>query len=130
MKIGNKIKDLRLAKGLKTKELADLIGVDQSTISKIETDKALPSLPTLESLCEVLDVSLQDIFTDPERNLAREVAAPYGLENEAVKVLKGFIKLSEKERQVILDLITLLVARTHSGKNKKSTDVSVLDPDS
>lgn len=130
MKIGNKIKELRLAKGLKTKELADLIGVDQSTISKIETDKALPSLPTLESICDVLDVSLQDIFTDPESNLAREIAAPYSLESEAEKVLKGFIKLSEKERQVILDLITLLVARTHSGKNKKSTDVSVLDPDS
>lgn len=114
MIIGNKIRDLRLAKGLKTKELADLIGVDQSTISKIETDKALPSLPTLESICEVLDVSLQDIFTDLESNLAREVAAPYGLESEAAKVLKGFIKLSEKERQIILDLINLLT-RTHSG---------------
>lgn len=55
------IKKYRIIKGFTQEELAKAIGVDSSIISKFEKGKVLPSLARLQSIADVLGVSLDDL---------------------------------------------------------------------
>lgn len=59
--IGNNIYKLRTAKNLSQGELADLLDVSRQSVSKWETDAAVPDLDKLMKLCDVFEVSLDEI---------------------------------------------------------------------
>ena len=65
MSIGNNIYKLRTAKNLSQGELADQLDVSRQSVSKWETDAAVPDLDKLMKLCDVFEVSLDEI-TDRE----------------------------------------------------------------
>ncbi len=54
---GEKIRALRLEKGLTQAQLADMIGVVKGSISAYEQGKKHPSVEVLIKLCSVFDVS-------------------------------------------------------------------------
>ena len=56
--IGSKVKSLREQRGMTQKELAELVGVNQSFISDLEGNKKAPGTPTLMKLAEVFNVSI------------------------------------------------------------------------
>lgn len=64
MSLGNKIKYYRKKRELTQLQLSSLINKDVSTISKIETNKAKPSLNTLERIAKALNVELIDLLDD------------------------------------------------------------------
>ena len=49
---------LRLRRGLTQKQLADRLKTTQSVVSRLESGRAKPSLPTLKRLAEALDSRL------------------------------------------------------------------------
>lgn len=55
--LGQKIKNLREAQGLTQTQLASLLELDISTISKIENNKANPSMLTLYKIADILNVT-------------------------------------------------------------------------
>ncbi len=57
VEFGEKIKDLRLAKGLTQKQLAKELEQAQSTIFYWEQNKQEPNISSLKKLCEFFDVS-------------------------------------------------------------------------
>lgn len=59
--IGEKIKELREAKGLNQRELADLIGVDPSVISNWERREFDPRVFSCILLADVFGVSLDEL---------------------------------------------------------------------
>lgn len=61
MSIGNNIYKLRTAKNLSQGELADILDVSRQSVSKWETDAAVPDLDKLMKLCDVFDVSLDNL---------------------------------------------------------------------
>lgn len=61
-KLGLKIKELRKCKGLTQEELAELIQMEQNSISVMESGRNFPTLGTLEKIAAVLDVNLPDFF--------------------------------------------------------------------
>lgn len=61
-KLGLKIKELRKRKGLTQEELAELIQMEQNSISVMESGRNFPTLVTLEKIAKVLDVNLSDFF--------------------------------------------------------------------
>ena len=61
MSIGNNIYKLRTAKNLSQGDLADLLDVSRQSVSKWETDAAIPDLDKLIKLCDAFDVSLDEI---------------------------------------------------------------------
>ena len=61
MSIGNNIYKLRTSKNLSQGELADQLDVSRQSVSKWETDAAVPDLDKLMKLCDVFDVSLDEI---------------------------------------------------------------------
>ena len=60
MKFGEKIKQMRQQRELTQPELSELIGIEQSYLSKLENDKSVPSGDILHQVLEVFEVSLED----------------------------------------------------------------------
>lgn len=61
-KLGLRIKELRKRKGLTQEQVAELIEMEQNTISVIESGRNFPTLVTLEKIAKILDVELSDFF--------------------------------------------------------------------
>ena len=61
-KLGKKIQELRKQKGFTQEKLAELIGMEQNTISVIESGRNFPTLTTLEKISNAFDVNLSDFF--------------------------------------------------------------------
>ncbi len=59
--IGKRIKELRIAKGWNQSTLAERSGIEPSNISHIERAATKLSLPTLVSIANALEVSLDEI---------------------------------------------------------------------
>lgn len=64
MQIGQKIKQLRLKKGLTQEELGERTDLSKGYISQLERDYTSPSIETLFSLLEVLGSSAKEFFDD------------------------------------------------------------------
>lgn len=64
MEIGNKIKELRIAKDLTQEELADRAELSKGFISQLERDLTSPSIATLIDLLQVLGTTIHDFFTE------------------------------------------------------------------
>ena len=56
MEIGARIKKYRLLSKMTQKELAEIIGVDDSFISVLENGKTVPSISRLLSIAESLNI--------------------------------------------------------------------------
>ena len=59
--IGNRIRDLRIAKGITQAKLAEDSGIEPSNISHIERAATKLSLPTLINIANALNVTLDEI---------------------------------------------------------------------
>ncbi|MBU7578677.1 MAG: cupin domain-containing protein [Flavihumibacter sp.] len=64
IQIGNKIKEVRKAKGITVQALADRAEVSKGLISQIENTRAIPSLPVLMKVILSLQINLPDFFEE------------------------------------------------------------------
>ena len=87
-KTGALIARIRKEKELTQKQLADMIGVSNATISKWETGKGFPDISLLEPLSEALNVSVSEILLGERRE---------NTENEDI-LLGRLVDLSVKEQ--------------------------------
>jgi len=68
--IGSRLRHARLVNGMRLKDLAERAGCSESLVSKIENDRAVPSLTTLHRLCQSLNTTVSAL-------LAREPMRPW-----------------------------------------------------
>lgn len=61
LSIGTKIYELRTAKNLSQGELADRLDVSRQSVSKWETNMAVPDLDKLMKLCNVFEITLDEL---------------------------------------------------------------------
>ena len=66
MEIGNKIKKLRVLKGLTQEELGDRWELSKGFISQVERDLTSPSIATLIDILQVLGTDLTEFFGNEE----------------------------------------------------------------
>lgn len=66
--IGLKLRTLRAGKLLTLSRLAAETGLSTALLSKLETDRMVPTLQTLSIICRVYGVSLSHFFSDPTRH--------------------------------------------------------------
>ena len=59
-----RIQELRAAKGMTQRELGIEMGVDCSSVTKWETEVALPKARDLPQLARTLGCSINDLFVD------------------------------------------------------------------
>ena len=62
MQVGKRIKELREAKGMKQVELADLIDMEATNLSKLEKGAHLPKEDNLNKITTALNVDIKDLF--------------------------------------------------------------------
>ena len=63
--IGKRLHDLRVARGLSLRGLAEIAGVSPTLLSQVEREVTEPSLTTLRSLSAVFGESMSALFADP-----------------------------------------------------------------
>lgn len=66
MEIGNRLKELRIAKNLTQEELADRAELSKGFISQIERDLTSPSIATLIDILQCLGSNLKDFFQEED----------------------------------------------------------------
>jgi transcriptional regulator with XRE-family HTH domain len=67
------IRSLRLRNGLSQRQLAMRMAVPRTYVSKIENEKATPTLSSLERLARALEVTVPDLLSGGERNRQEEI---------------------------------------------------------
>ena len=90
MKIGNKIRRLRLQRGLTQEELADRCELSKSFISLLERDLTSPSLDTLSGLLETLGSDLPTFFREQDEKLVFGAGDIFVKEDP--EIMKGMIR--------------------------------------
>lgn len=60
--LGERIRELRKARGLTQEQLAELVEVEQKHVSRLELGKSYPTIERLEKIAGALNVPLMDFF--------------------------------------------------------------------
>lgn len=64
IKIGSRLKKIRISKKITQKELAEKIGIPRTTYANYEADKREPKIETLKKIANVLNVPLTDLISN------------------------------------------------------------------
>lgn len=60
--VGQKIQDIRKSKGITQEQLAEAVGLETVSISKIETGRSYPTSENLSKIAEILSVHPKDLY--------------------------------------------------------------------
>ena len=71
--LGSRLKVVRLKSGMSLREVARRLGVSPSFVSQLENGKSQPSVATLYSISQLLDVSIDQLFS---AEVAEDPATP------------------------------------------------------
>lgn len=94
--LGKRIKEIRKSKGLTQEQLSEMIDIETSSLSGIESGRFYPSLHVLEKIAHVFDVELIEFFKFSTVNL------PENLDEEIINIIE---KQDKKNKQLIYKLL-------------------------
>lgn len=101
---GQRLTELRLARGLTQVQLASSLGVSQRAISRLETVAEYPTVPLLVALCEVLQTSADELLgLKPPPKVAALRQPPE--EKRLWRHLKVVASLPERDQRAVLRII-------------------------
>ena len=109
MSIGKRIKDLRIEKGLKQKELALEANIAQKNLSTYENELNIPPSDILKKIADALGVTSDSLLGSSSSELKNP---------EFVKMLNEIDKLPSKERQALLTIINTFLSAYKKTKKK------------
>lgn len=97
-----KIDDLRIQRGWSIYKLAEEAELTESTIANMFARKTLPSIKTLEAICNAFKITLSEFFADEnEKSIA-----------ENASLLNKINKLNDRDKTIIKNLINLMSEQT------------------
>lgn len=102
----NRIKELRVAKGLTQEELGNILNVQKAAISKYENGRAEPSVDILRKMTSFFNVSSDYLLGMSE--LVQPPAAPAStppLTPQEQDLLRKYRELDPRGKQAVLDTI-------------------------
>ena len=95
IKIGKFIQDRRKEKKLTQSELAEKLNITDRAISKWENGNCLPDVGTMQELCEILSISVNDLFSGEKVDM----------KNNEKKLEENLLEMTrlkeEKDRQLL-----------------------------
>ncbi|MDJ0319423.1 helix-turn-helix domain-containing protein [Pseudarthrobacter sp. PS3-L1] len=74
--IGSRIRAARQSQRLTIEQVAAATGLTKGFLSRVERDLTSPSVASLVTLCQVLSVSVGDLFAAPQTHLTRRDEGP------------------------------------------------------
>ena len=105
MQIGDRLRQLRMAKGLSQGDLEERTGLLRCYLSRVENGHTIPSVETLDRLAKALGLELYQVFFSgngsPEApKLAKEIPA-----NPAERrLLESYRHMNPFDQKLLLDL--------------------------
>lgn len=68
MNVGSRIVEIRQQKGLSQYKLYQLAEISQAALSDIESNKKSPTIITLEKICNALEITLAEFFSEDKES--------------------------------------------------------------
>ncbi|MGB4090455.1 MAG: helix-turn-helix domain-containing protein [Ruminococcus flavefaciens] len=108
------IRFYREKKGIEQKELAAKVGIKSNAVSNWENGRTRPDIALLPLICQVLDVSLDELFdikkssTEPIEEEKPAISMTKSPVTEEDILLEGFQQLSEGHRSVVSSMVRQL----------------------
>ena len=97
MNVIEKLNKLRLERNMSVYRLAELSGINQSTLANTFSRGTVPSVKHLELLCETLGVTLAQFFTEDEK--------PMSLSQQEIKLINNYRRLPESIKNSLANII-------------------------
>lgn len=110
---GNKIKTERKRCGLTQKQLADKLGVKNTTVSNWEKDLNRPDADMVELLCGIFGITVGELYGGPAEPSS---AAPDILDELDVAFLGDYGELTEENKATLRDMARLMLKNQGGGK--------------
>lgn len=129
LKIGSKVRAIRKAKKLSQEKLADLMNCNFKTISNIENDNCVPDLKQIINLADILDISLDSLFSDVLRKTDDYIEPEEGEEGYPVFVNRIIVdpNYSKKELQQVVNIVTKIKNMTPGELSLVESLVNYID---
>ena len=99
--IATAIRTFRQKSGLSQRQLALRMAVPRTYVSKIENEKAVPTLSSLERLAGALEVSVADLLRGSSRSLEDEIAELMG-DDFIAQIVPVLSQLDAMQRSTLL----------------------------
>lgn len=80
MSLGERLYELRKAKGLSQESVADILGVTRQTVSKWETNQTTPDFDKILPLCKLYEITTDELLTG-EKSTASEPESSHSENN-------------------------------------------------
>ena len=122
MTLGEKIKEARKEHGLSQEQFAEKLCVSRSAVAKWETDKGTPDIENLKAISSLLNVSIDYLLDDGEKEITEVVTK----ESYDIKSYGKGIRKTKKDR-VMLEKFPNAKIYTVIGAIKRKPSVKVLD---
>ena len=100
MDVIGKLNRLRLERNLSVYRLAELSGINQSTLANTFSRRTVPSIKNLELMCETLGISLSQFFAEDE--------SPMRLSQNEIIFIQNYRKLPEQLKTAVSDIVNLV----------------------
>ena len=97
MDVGERIRQLRELKGYTVNKLANQSGVSQSYLRDIELCNKNPTVSFLQLLCDQLEISMKDFFSESSEN-------PF----EKEPLIQRIYRMSPEQRAKLLDFLNTI----------------------
>lgn len=97
MSIGQKIKQVRISRGITQQDLADQAKINLRTIQRIENDEVIPRSYTLKTIAQILEIEESELF-DSE-----------AMKNERPQSVSSKLKLAGLHFSALIFVPTLLI---------------------
>lgn len=104
----DRLKELRKRKGISQGELAELIEVHFTQVSRYERGETKPNAEAMTKLAKALDTTVDFLMN----GTADEVAKDAGLEKELISRFKEVQDLETEDKKTVLSLMDAYIAKT------------------
>lgn len=110
MKVGSKIKGIRVEKGITTATMAERLGISEPTYRRYETDKSFPDIIMVDKIAKVLEKSFIDLL--PNECLVQTNSEQKGgvvvnlgtINNLSEKLIEQYEERIKELKEIILEL--------------------------
>lgn len=106
MDVLKRIDEIMRKQHLNDYQLSKLSGLSTSTISNMRKRNTIPSIATLEYICDSFDMTLSQFFVD-------EGTLLYPVNDTQKDILDYFILLTEEQQQLVLEVVKNMQANYH-----------------
>ena len=108
MTFAERLKELRKKKGISQADLADLIEVHFTQVSRYERGETKPNAEAMTKLAKALDTTVDYLMSGSTDDMALNA----GLDKELIARLKEVQSLNSEDKKTVLSLLDACIAKT------------------